>query len=61
MLYGYKFEKDINEITDYICELKLKRYHDYVDVLFFDKYLERIDSKLVKEILYNMYKKNIDL
>ena len=58
ILYDHEF-KNINEITYYIYELKQKRHHWTIDVLFFDNYLERIDFKLVKEILYDIYKEKI--
>ena len=44
-------EENINQITDYIFEVKQKGYNRYIECLFFNKYLERIDLKLEKEIL----------
>ena len=54
ILYDHKF-KNIIEIADYIYLIKQKGYHRYIESVIFNKYLERIDSKLVKEILYDIY------
>ena len=44
-----------NKNTNYIFELKEKKFHRYVECLFFNEYLERIDFKLGKEILCDIY------
>ena len=52
-------EENINQITNYILELKQKSYHRYIKALFFNKYLERINFELEKEILCDIYIKNL--
>ena len=54
ILYDHKF-KNINEIADYIYLLKQKGYRRYIESVIFNKCLERVDSKLVKEILHDIY------
>ena len=57
MLSDHKFEKErINQIADYIYELKQKKYHWSIDILFFNRYLEIFDLELDKRILYDIYK-----
>ena len=58
--YFHSFkEENINQITNYILKLKQKGYHRYIEALFFNKYLERINFELLKGILCDIYIKNL--
>ena len=59
MLKDHSFkEENFNQITDYIFELKQKGYNRYIECSFFNKYLERINLELEKEILSDIYINN---
>ena len=51
--YSYN-DEDINKITDYVLSLKQKGYEKHLFILFFDKYLDRVDIEIEKEIIFDI-------
>ena len=42
-------------MTNYILELKQRGYDKYLVFLYFDKYLDRVNIEIEKEILSDIY------
>ena len=52
--HSYK-DEDINKMINYILELKQRGYDKYLLILYFDKYSDRVNIEIEKEILSDIY------